>query len=64
MLTVLVALAPNLRDWDILTSRLPLLTCKFLSEINAGFFYSNAEQREKMVAAERRQVLHTDDRNA
>ncbi|KAK1287393.1 hypothetical protein QJS10_CPB19g01690 [Acorus calamus] len=26
------------------------------SEINAGFFYSNAEQREKMVAAERRQV--------
>jgi hypothetical protein len=32
------------------------LTCKFLSEINAGFFYSNAEQREKMVAAERRQV--------
>jgi T-complex protein 1 subunit zeta len=30
--------------------------CKFLSEINAGFFYSNAEQREKMVSAERRQV--------
>lgn len=27
-----------------------------LSEINAGFFYSNAEQREAMVAAERRQV--------
>ncbi|XP_077214053.1 T-complex protein 1 subunit zeta 1-like [Tasmannia lanceolata] len=27
-----------------------------LSEVNAGFFYSNAEQREKMVAAERRQV--------
>ncbi|KAM0847392.1 hypothetical protein ACQ4PT_055042 [Festuca glaucescens] len=26
------------------------------SEINAGFFYSNAEQREKMVSAERRQV--------
>ncbi|XP_037454493.1 T-complex protein 1 subunit zeta 1 [Triticum dicoccoides] len=26
------------------------------SEINAGFFYSNAEQREKMVTAERRQV--------
>lgn len=26
------------------------------SEINAGFFYSNAEQREAMVAAERRQV--------
>jgi hypothetical protein len=33
-----------------------LLTCILLSEINAGFFYSNAEQREKMVAAERRQV--------
>ena len=33
-----------------------LLTCKLCSEINAGFFYSNAEQREKMVAAERRQV--------
>ncbi|ERN00996.1 hypothetical protein AMTR_s00002p00117080 [Amborella trichopoda] len=27
-----------------------------IPEINAGFFYSNAEQREKMVAAERRQV--------
>uniref|UniRef100_A0A6N2L5Q5 Uncharacterized protein n=1 Tax=Salix viminalis TaxID=40686 RepID=A0A6N2L5Q5_SALVM len=26
------------------------------SEINAGFFYSNAEQREAMVIAERRQV--------
>lgn len=26
------------------------------SEVNAGFFYSNAEQREAMVAAERRQV--------
>lgn len=30
--------------------------CFFHSEINAGFFYSNAEQREAMVAAERRQV--------
>lgn len=28
----------------------------FLSEVNAGFFYSNAEQREAMVAAERRSV--------
>jgi hypothetical protein len=27
-----------------------------LSEINSGFFYSNAEQREAMVVAERRQV--------
>lgn len=27
-----------------------------LSEINAGFFYSNAEQREAMVAAERHAV--------
>ena len=26
------------------------------SEINAGFFYSNAEQREAMVAVERCQV--------
>lgn len=26
------------------------------SEINAGFFYSNAEQREAMVSAERRSV--------
>jgi len=38
-----------------------ILTCNVSleyekSEINAGFFYSNAEQREKMVAAERRQV--------
>lgn len=28
----------------------------FLSEVNSGFFYSNAEQREAMVLAERRQV--------
>ena len=27
-----------------------------LSEINAGFFYSNAEQREAMIAAERHAV--------
>ncbi|KAG6537038.1 hypothetical protein ZIOFF_002116 [Zingiber officinale] len=33
------------------------------SEINAGFFYSNAEQREKMVAAERRQVCSDNDKN-
>ncbi|KAJ6402665.1 hypothetical protein OIU84_014716 [Salix udensis] len=38
-----------------------ILTCNVSleyekSEINAGFFYSNAEQREAMVAAERRQV--------
>ncbi|EFJ08216.1 hypothetical protein SELMODRAFT_161138 [Selaginella moellendorffii] len=38
-----------------------ILTCNVSleyekSEINAGFFYSNAEQREKMVAAERKQV--------
>ncbi|KAL6012095.1 T-complex protein 1 subunit zeta [Asimina triloba] len=38
-----------------------ILTCNVSleyekSEVNAGFFYSNAEQREKMVAAERRQV--------
>uniref|UniRef100_A0A0E0KYG0 EF-hand domain-containing protein n=1 Tax=Oryza punctata TaxID=4537 RepID=A0A0E0KYG0_ORYPU len=38
-----------------------ILTCNVSleyekSEINAGFFYSSAEQREKMVAAERRQV--------
>ncbi|KAJ6804148.1 T-complex protein 1 subunit zeta 1 [Iris pallida] len=38
-----------------------ILTCNVSleyekSEINAGFFYSNADQREKMVAAERRQV--------
>jgi T-complex protein 1 subunit zeta len=26
------------------------------SEVNAGFFYHDAEQREKMVAAERRHV--------
>lgn len=32
-------------------------TCIFsLSEINAGFFYSNADQREAMVSAERRSV--------
>lgn len=28
----------------------------YTSEINAGFFYSSAEQREAMVAAERRSV--------
>lgn len=28
----------------------------YTSEINAGFFYSSAEQREEMVAAERRSV--------
>ncbi|KAB1211175.1 T-complex protein 1 subunit zeta [Morella rubra] len=38
-----------------------ILTCNVSleyekSEINSGFFYSNAEQREAMVAAERRQV--------
>ncbi|KAL5721157.1 T-complex protein 1 subunit zeta [Ranunculus cassubicifolius] len=38
-----------------------ILTCNVSleyekSEINAGFFYSNAEQREAMVIAERRQV--------
>ncbi|XP_022993219.1 T-complex protein 1 subunit zeta 1 isoform X2 [Cucurbita maxima] len=38
----------------ILTSNVSLEYDK--SEINAGFFYSNAEQREAMVAAERRQV--------
>ncbi|KAK7267934.1 hypothetical protein RIF29_20615 [Crotalaria pallida] len=38
----------------ILTSNVSLEYEK--SEINAGFFYSNAEQREAMVAAERRQV--------
>ena len=32
------------------------LNISCFSEINAGFFYSNAEQREKMVSAERRQV--------
>ncbi|CAA2938422.1 T-complex 1 subunit zeta 1 [Olea europaea subsp. europaea] len=38
-----------------------LVTCLtwikyFLTEINAGFFYTNAEQREAMIAAERRSV--------
>ncbi|KAL5203482.1 hypothetical protein ABZP36_014434 [Zizania latifolia] len=38
-----------------------ILTCNVSleyekSEINAGFFYSSADQREKMVSAERRQV--------
>ncbi|MQM23673.1 hypothetical protein Taro_056740 [Colocasia esculenta] len=38
-----------------------ILTCNVSleyekSEINAGFFYSNVEQREKMVAVERHQV--------
>ena len=43
-----------------------ILTCNISleydkSEVNSGFFYSNAEQREKMVAAERQ---YTDDRVA
>jgi T-complex protein 1 subunit zeta len=33
-----------------------LLVCLCYSEVNAGFFYHDAEQREKMVAAERRHV--------
>jgi hypothetical protein len=33
-----------------------LLVCLRYSEVNAGFFYHDAEQREKMVAAERRHV--------
>lgn len=32
------------------------VTFSLFSEINSGFFYSNAEQREAMVIAERRQV--------
>ncbi|KAH9675812.1 T-complex protein 1 subunit zeta 1 [Citrus sinensis] len=36
-------------------SILKLMTLLPASEVNAGFFYSNAEQREAMVAAERRQ---------
>ncbi|KAG6482562.1 hypothetical protein ZIOFF_059194 [Zingiber officinale] len=45
-----------------------ILTCNVSleyekSEINAGFFYSNAEQREQMVVAERRQVCSGNDKN-
>lgn len=40
----------------LITSILKLMTLLPASEVNAGFFYSNAEQREAMVAAERRQV--------
>ena len=32
------------------------LVCFLFSEINARFFYSNAERREAMVATERRSV--------
>lgn len=32
------------------------MDCTFSSEVNAGFFYSSAEQREAMVLAERRSV--------
>lgn len=39
--------------WIWFLDKANVLLC---SEINAGFFYSNAEQREAMVAAERRQV--------
>lgn len=31
-----------------------LLTVSFRSEVNSGFFYSSAEQREKLVESERR----------
>lgn len=40
----------------LITSILKLMILLPASEVNAGFFYSNAEQREAMVAAERLQV--------
>ena len=30
-----------------------LFTCSFCSEVNSGFFYKTAHEREKLVAAER-----------
>jgi hypothetical protein len=53
------ALAPKLALCDFFINIVcehNLINTFPLSEINAGFFYSNAEQREAMVAAERRQV--------
>lgn len=44
----------------VLVSLMISMSCEvdfvLFSEINAGFFYSSAEQREVMVAAERRSV--------
>uniref|UniRef100_A0A9I9ED99 Uncharacterized protein n=1 Tax=Cucumis melo TaxID=3656 RepID=A0A9I9ED99_CUCME len=36
--------------------RMKMNECACISEINAGFFYSNAKQREAMVAVERHQI--------
>ena len=36
-----------------------LMVLMFCSEVNSGFFYKSAEEREKLVAAERK---FTDDR--
>jgi hypothetical protein len=47
----------HLENCFILTCNLSLEYEK--SEVNAGFFYSSADQREKLVAAERK---YTDDR--
>lgn len=49
--------APVLQDAYILTANISLEYEK--SEVNAGFFYSNAQQREALVAAERK---YTDER--
>jgi hypothetical protein len=51
-----VACAP-LQDAFILTANISLEYEK--AEVNAGFFYSSAEQRESLVAAER---AYTDER--
>ena len=53
----LVAAVFSLQDAYILTANISLEYEK--AEVNAGFFYSSAEQREALVAAER---AYTDER--
>ena len=33
-----------------------MCVCAFCSEVNSGFFYKSADEREKLVAAERKFV--------
>jgi hypothetical protein len=56
-LRCLACLPPHLQDAFILTANISLEYEK--AEVNAGFFYSSAEQRESLVAAER---AYTDER--
>jgi T-complex protein 1 subunit zeta len=59
LVTIALPFTPttHLQDAFILTANISLEYEK--AEVNAGFFYSSAEQRESLVAAER---AYTDER--